>query len=74
MGIEYTGVFEMLGNGLSFGLLFGVGALAALWGVLYVRDRVFPEKKDHEAHMLRLLESNIEALPTLKGKEHKKAT
>lgn len=71
MGIEYTGVFEMLGNGLSFGLLFGVGVLAALWGVLYVLDRVFPEKKSNEAHMLRLLESNVEALP--KPKEHRKA-
>ena len=68
MGIEYTGIFEMLGNGLGFGLLFGVGALAALWGVLYLLDRIFPGKRSNEAHMLRLLESNVEMLP-----KHRKA-
>jgi hypothetical protein len=73
MGTHYTGVFEMLGNGLGFGILFGLGALAVLWGVLYVLDRVFPEKKDEEAHMLRLLESNVEALPKPKVENHRKA-
>lgn len=71
MGIEYTGVFEMLGTGIGFGLLFGVAGLAALWGGLYILDRVFPEAHDEEAHMLRLLESNVKALP--KPKEHRKA-
>jgi hypothetical protein len=28
MGIHYTGVFEMLGNGLGFGILFGLEILA----------------------------------------------
>ena len=59
--------------GLLFGLLFGVGALAALWGVLYTLDRIFPENHGEEAHMLRLLESNVEALPEPKAREHKKA-
>ena len=68
MGIEYTGVIEMLRKGLSFGLLFGVGALAALWGGLYVLDRVFSQARNEEAHTLRLVESNEETLP-----KHRKA-
>ena len=73
MGIEYTGVFEMLGNGMGFGLLFGAGVLAALWGVLYILDRIFPEKKNNEASTLRLLDSDKEALPAPQTGEHRKA-
>ena len=73
MGIQYTGVFEMLGNGFGLGILFGMGALAVLWGVLYVLDRLFPEKKDEEAHMMRLLESNVKALPKARAEHHRKA-
>lgn len=71
MGIEYTGILEMLGTGMGFGLLFGIVGLAALWGGLYILDRVFPEAPKNNKHMLRLLETNAEGLP--KANHHKKA-
>jgi|GEM_PF-4969617 hypothetical protein len=73
MGIEYTGILEMLGTGLGFGLLFGAAGLAVLWGALYALERIFPEAPRHNDHMLRLLETNVEAIPTPKRREHKEA-
>ena len=74
MRFEYTGIFGMLGDGIGLGLLIAVFALAVLWGVLYLLDRIFPETpKDEADHMPRLVETKIKALPKPNGKEHRKA-
>ena len=74
MRFEYTGVFEMLGNGLGLGLLISVGALGVLWGILYLLDRVFPEARHDQSPILKLVKAKVETLDEQgSDREHRKA-
>ena len=74
MGFEYTGVLEMLGDGLGLGLLIVVGTLGVLWGVLYLLDRVFPEALHDETPFLKLVEGTVETLDEHRSHdEHREA-